>query len=344
MLGLRPLGEGLLVAVGLRDDERIGELEQAAFDALQLVARRRAWVDQLRRLRWIAAGRGIGRFVRELRRTRYDLLLDLTGLLKSSIWVRLARAGRRVGFDRGMDHAEASWLFLDERVAPVDMEVHALSRGLVLLERIDIDPAGPVRFDVPVTDDDHARAVELLGADAAHERLVAISPVATWPTKLWEPDRFAAVADALAAQGCRVVFTGSAADTPVVDSICAAAGADHLRVDGRTGLRELAAIFSRCRVVVSTDSGPMHLAAAMDAPVVALFGPTAPWRTGPWGPRHAILRATDVTCSPCFKRTCQTRDYEPMACMKRIEVDEVVTAVLTRIESRTPATGGTAKG
>jgi 3-deoxy-D-manno-octulosonic-acid transferase/heptosyltransferase-1 len=113
----------------------------------------------------------------------------------------------------------------------------------------------------------------------------------------------------------------------------------HRRLDGRTSLNTLAAVFQHAQVVVTTDSGPMHLAAAVGAPIVALFGPTAPWRTGPYGPSHVVLRA-DLACSPCFKKQCLTTLYEERACMKRLSVDQVVHAVLEKMAAA-PLTAST---
>src|SRR4030095_15676152 len=98
----------------------------------------------------------------------------------------------------------------------------------------------------------------------------------------------------------------------------------------RTNLNQLAALYRRAQVLVTTDSGPMHLAAAVGTSVVALFGPTAPWRTGPYGQNHVVLRA-GIHCSPCFKKECLTAEYEKHACMKRISVDEVAHAVLEQL-------------
>jgi len=100
-------------------------------------------------------------------------------------------------------------------------------------------------------------------------------------------------------------------------------GMDYQWMDfsGRTDLRELAALYDISTCVVSTDTGPMHLAASMETPVVALFGPTAPWRTGPFGESHQAL-GSDVSCSPCFKRECDS-----MACMKDISVSEVFDSI-----------------
>jgi ADP-heptose:LPS heptosyltransferase len=87
---------------------------------------------------------------------------------------------------------------------------------------------------------------------------------------------------------------------------------------GKTGLRELAALAALSDLFITTDTGPMHLAAAAGARVLALFGPTAPWRTGPYGPGHIVVR-TGIDCSPCFKRTC-----DDVRCMRGITVEEVM--------------------
>jgi ADP-heptose:LPS heptosyltransferase len=90
---------------------------------------------------------------------------------------------------------------------------------------------------------------------------------------------------------------------------------------GETTLKMLAALYAEADVVISTDTGPMHLAVSVGTPVVALFGPTAPWRTGPYGSGHQIVRA-GLGCAPCFKRQCAT-----IACMHQISVDQVLNAV-----------------
>jgi len=126
------------------------------------------------------------------------------------------------------------------------------------------------------------------------------------------------------------VFTGGPSDGPALDEIERFVTRPLRRLDGKTSLTSLAAIYRRAHVVVTTDSGPMHLAAAVGTPVVALFGPTAPWRTGPYGANHLVIRA-DLACSPCFKKQCLTTLYEERACMKRLTVDQVARAVLGKM-------------
>ena len=295
-----------------------------AIDRL-LVSRRKHWAKELRRgpRRAWGAIKEAGRFLRELRDTRYDLLLDFQGLLKSGVLVALARAKRKLGFGRGMEHAEGSWLFLNERVPAVDMNIHALERELLLLKAIGIDPPA-VRFDLAVTTA-HRQKVEGVLVEQGVDRsrpLLAINPQATWPTKLWFPERFAELADQLAEKGWAVVFTGSPADRAEIDRIIAAMHTPAANLAGATDLLELAALFELAQVVVSTDTGPMHIAAAAGTPVVAIFGATAPWRTGPWGAQHRVVRV-ELDCSPCLKKNCPTNRQ----CMAGITVEMVAAAV-----------------
>ena len=96
-----------------------------------------------------------------------------------------------------------------------------------------------------------------------------------------------------------------------------------VNASGETTLKELAYLFQRAQLVITTDSGPMHIAAAMGIPVIALFGPTAPWRTGPYSKNAKVVR-TDLHCSPCFKKKCNH-----ISCMNDIAVEDVLAAVDT---------------
>jgi len=286
-----------------------------------LVSKRKAWIKSLCGTSRHLAMKEIRGFIRELRGTRYDMVLDFQALLKSGMIVALARGGRKIGFDRGMEHMEHSYLFLNERIAPVDMNIHALTRNLMMLERIGIH-SDRVVYDLPIQAEDRQTVARLTAGTASEGPLVAVNPMTRWDTKLWLNDRFADLADRLV-DGCRarVVFTGSAEDHAVVEHIRAMMTQPSVNLAGQTTLMTLAALYEKADVVVTTDTGPMHLAAAVGTPVVALFGPTAPWRTGPFGPQHRVIRA-DLACSPCFKRHCDTT-----ACMEHIRVDQVMEAV-----------------
>ena len=315
-------------------------LGHRALDRL-IIWPRRTFVRLIKGGRLLRARNVFFHTFQELRATPYDLIIDFQALLKSSLWVFLARGRRKAGFDRGMAHAENSHLFLNERVPPVSMEIHALDRGLKLLEYLGI-PATRINYDIPVSREDDEMAEALLKETLVprNQPLIALNPVAKWPTKLWPPERFGEVAERLSHHGCRVAFTGSGEDREFIDEICRRMTAPILRLDGRTRLKTLAALYHRAKAVITTDTGPMHLAAAVGTPVVALFGPTAPWRTGPYGEGHVVVRA-GLSCSPCFRRRCQTTEFEKMACMRRISVEKIVGEVLNVITGYPPkAIGG----
>jgi heptosyltransferase I len=300
-----------------------------ALDRL-LIWRRASSIKQFRSGDRLAVVREIRRLAKEVRKTHYDLLIDFHALLKSSLWVLLARADRKAGFGRGMEHSEGSYLFLNERIPAISMEVHALDRGLILLNALGV-PMGEVVYDFPILEENEAEARNLLEAQGLtpEDRLLAIHPMTLWPTKLWENERFGEVADRFIEKGFRVAFTGGTEDRTAIDEIFRTMTHTAIRLDGRTSLKTLAAVYRRACAVISTDTGPMHIAAAVGTPVVALFGPTAPWRTGPHGKQHTVLRV-GLECSPCFRKRCLTTQNEELACMKRLTVDQVVAAALRK--------------
>ena len=147
-----------------------------------------------------------------------------------------------------------------------------------------------------------------------------INPVARWRTKLWEERNFADLADRLVSgKKAVIIFTGSPDDRPVNDRILSQMHEHAHNWAGETTLKELAALAAASDLFITTDTGPMHLAAAAGARVLALFGPTAPWRTGPYGPSHLIVRA-GTECSPCFQRECD----KDVKCMAGITVEDVI--------------------
>ena len=287
-----------------------------------IVSKRKRWIKQLKGPERRQAFKEIRTFWGDLRDTRYDIIIDFQALLKSGIPVWLARGKRKIGFGKGMQHQEHSYLFLNERVPAVDMEIHALTRGLMLIEAIGVK-SETVVYNVPVSDEDHRQVNALLQANRVDgtRPVVAINPMALWETKLWFNDRFAVLADRLVkTSGVDVVFTGGSGDRPVIDDLRSMMAAPAANLAGQTSLKMLAALYQRSALLVTTDTGPMHLAAAVGTKVLALFGPTAPWRTGPFGDGHQVIR-TAPSCSPCFKRLC---DEHRCRCMKEITVEMVL--------------------
>jgi heptosyltransferase-1 len=262
------------------------------------------------------------RLVRQLRVRPFDLVVDLQGLIKSAVWVALARSPRKVGYDQTR---ELSYLPLTERVPPFDPEAHAVRRYLNLAHYLGAPPALP-RFRLCL---DAAADISALIPAEATRPLAVLHPGARWSSKLWPAASWARLAEWLRDQGFQVAVTGSRADRELAASLAAQCRAPLLNLAGRTSLAQLAAILRKARLAVTTDTGAMHLAAALGTKVVALFGPTAPWRTGPFGAGHLVVRL-GLPCSPCFKRRCP----EPR-CLTDL-TPEVVKAACEKILSVRP--------
>lgn len=292
-----------------------------ALDAVWRVRRR--WLQTRENGRWPDPVRELGHLLQRLRQSRFDLVIDLQGLLKSAIWVALARSPRKIGYDRTR---EGSYLVLNERLPPFNPDAHAVWRYLHLAHYVGARRTSP-RFRVPL-EEPHGTWLAPLW-EHQPKPLVVLHPGARWPTKCWPEASFAALADHLIREcQARVVFTGSSGDRRQVARITAQMQTAALDLSGSTTLPELARLFQKAALAVTPDTGPMHLAAAVGTPVVALFGPTAPWRTGPFGAGHQIVRL-DLPCSPCFQRRCP----EP-ACMTGIGIEAVLIATQRILSSR----------
>ena len=295
-----------------------------------LVSRRKRWARGLKTGRWRDHLNAASAFVHELRDTRYDMIFDFQAALKGAMLIALAHGRKKIGFGPGMQHQEHSYLVLNTRVPMVSMEIHALERGLLLIEAMGV-PNGRIAYNLPITPTARQNAARLL---ASHTGLrngtrIAINPVAKWDTKLWLAERFADLADRLIEEhNAAVFFTGGPEDRQEIEGIQKRMRQPSANLAGRTTLIELAAVYEQMACVISTDTGPMHIAAAAERPVVALFGPTSPQRTGPYGSRHRIVCAR-VECRPCFKRSCDT-----CRCMLGISVTDVMKAVSDLLQNK----------
>jgi len=310
-------------------------VEEAAQDIIRghhaldemFVSKRKKWIKDLMSNNYIKAIKEIYTFIRGLRNREYDLVIDFQNLLKSSMFIALVRAKKKVGYGVGMAHSEYSYIVLDHRIPAVNMDYHAVYRELILIEKLGIRVTN-IEFSLPVFDSDRKDIANLLYREGAlnQKPLIAINPMAKWQTKLWDLTKFSLIADQCTTWGFQVVFTGSREDTDGITEIQKMMKTCAINLCGQTSLKSLAALYERCQLLITTDTGPMHIAASLGKQVVAIFGPTAPWRTGPFGNQHAVVRL-DLPCSPCFKRQCDQHD-----CMKKITVDLVLDAVKKKLD------------
>ena len=243
---------------------------------------------------------------RKLKAEKYDLVIDLQGLLRSGIMTASTRAPLRIGFTEAR---EGSTVFYTHKVRG-GRNIHAVDRYLKIVEFLGCD-ISDIRFPLPMHDISSPFSIP-------SEEYIVFIPGARWSTKKWEPELFGELASKLPYKS---VVVGSRSDIKDADILVSLSRGNALSCAGKTTIRDLITLIQNARCVVSNDSGPMHIAAALNVPVVALFGPTDPQRTGPYGKGHTVIRA-EVECSPCLKKRCKD-----MKCMKEISVNRLLKEV-----------------
>ncbi|MCC6967309.1 MAG: glycosyltransferase family 9 protein [Nitrospira sp.] len=262
--------------------------------------------------------------VPDLRAARFDLVVDLQGLFRSGAMAWLTGCSRRVGFANAR---EGSPYCYTQRVAVPAGSMHAVDRYLLVAEALGAARPKAPRFDFIDRAEDRSAVGALLAAAglAAASPWVAMNVSARWETKRWPPQQFAEAADRLAvAQGIPIVFMGGPAERPETRAVMARMRTKAIDLTGQTPVGLLPSLLRHAAVLVTNDSGPMHIAAAVGTPVVALFGPTDPVKTGPYGRGHVVL-SNPVECRPCFRRECSRAVR--LECLTGVTSEQVVRAV-----------------
>ena len=308
---------------------------------------------------WRPAALGrVAKLAAELRRARYDLIVDMHGQFRTAFFTLAAGAPVRIGFDRprpevwhasersfpleAYKHAwkgarEASWLAYTHRIPVPTLDVHAVDRYLTVGQMLGLDE-GPADFSFPVPADALARVEALLrasGIDPGADVLLC-APGTNWETKHWSAERFAEVARHFLARGRRIVLAGSERERAVCARVAAAAPGT-VDLCGATSLTELAALVLRSSGAITNDSGPMHMAVALDRPVVSVFGPTDALWIGPYRRPDAVLRA-DLPCAPCYLRQLRHCRHGH-ACMGEITAADVIDRMEATLAAARPAAG-----
>ena len=250
--------------------------------------------------------------IKKLRRGNFDMVLDFQGLFRSALFCYVSGAPVRFGFSW---KNEPNRLFYNV-YASVNREKHALDRTVELAKQLGIEVEGEdfrARF----------RDFKPLKLNLEHGNVIAFCPGGRWPSKRWPAENYALLAKYVVEKmGVEVVLVGSGEEVNLGEIITEKIKKGVTNLIGKIPLEALPAVLENARVVVTNDSGPMHLAAALGKKVIAFFGPTDPMRTGPYGRGHVVLTA-NVSCRPCFKRTCEMG----LECMKSITVNKVAEEV-----------------
>jgi len=271
--------------------------------------------------------RGLGgksRLIRTLRAHRVDTAFILRKSLSRSLLLVLAGVPARVGFA----NPKSGWL-LTHRVPVPRPPRHKAFTYLPLLEAVGLSAGDGEPYDYAVSEAERDAARALLNRVGALDGrpMVILHPGANWAHKRWAPDRFAAIGDRLAAtKGVRVVITGGPDDRPLAESIRQQMRQPATVLAGETSLRQLGACLEQSQLVISNDTGVLHIAAALARPLVALYGPTSPALTGPLGDPQRTVVLHHAGCCP--RIPCDRPDRPAHPGMGSITVEEVYGAAV----------------
>ena len=280
-----------------------------------------------------SGGASLAAAVRELRRGRHDVAIDLQGLIKSALLARASGAPRVLGFSSRYARERAARLFYTEAHDPGRGGLydpretrHVVDINLGVLTLLGIT-AARAEFPIDEPPSDAARVVR----DRTGGRYALLNPGAAWPNKRWPPERLAAVAiDLRARHGLSsVVLWGPGEEALAAAVVAAARGA--ATASPPTTIADLAALARGAALMVSGDTGPTHIAAAVGTPIVGLYGPTRPARNGPLSPLDVTV-SRDAVCRCHHLRRCRL----DRMCLLDVEVPEVIAAVDRRLAAEQP--------
>lgn len=241
-------------------------------------------------------------FFNELKKERFDIVVDLQGLFRSGIIAKATGAPIRIGFKEAREGSSLFYTHLIEG----GKEIHAVDRYLKIAQYLGCD-ISDVQFPIPAFD-------QVLTDFPVSGDYAVIAPGARHRSKIWPAKRFGELASLLP---LKAVVIGSKGDAAIADDVVRTSKGNAVSIVGKTDLKELVCVVKKAKLMVCNDTGPMHIAAALKVPVFAIFGPTNPLRTGPYGMIHTVTRK-DIPCSPCYKKNCAT-----MECLNMIEAGEI---------------------
>ena len=270
-------------------------------------------------------------FVRELRQQHFDIAIDFQGLLRSSLIAFFSGARRRIGFRHAREGA--SLLYTEKVLEPANVK-HALDKNVILV-RSSFGISAALERPQLVSDPDEAHQAHLLLANGNHITgpILVVAPVSRWASKTWPPDFFVTVLNHLyrKAPDTLVWLAGTEQERTVGDYISAnCQGGRPLNLMGKASFGVLIELLRQSHAILTNDSGPMHLAAALGLPVTALFGPTDPELTGPHGDGHTVFKGFCAE-GPCFLKDCP---FEEPGCWRNINATEVSECLVAYLQEK----------
>ena len=256
----------------------------------------------------------------------FDLVIDMQGLFKSAVLAAISGCSNRIGY---CEMREGSG-FISKAITGSHAKDHVIERYLDVARHLGakIESLEDIKFPMPDLTKETASVKTKLTDKGLSGDYMVIVPGARWKTKEWPVEHYAALAKKIVAIGMYVVLAGGPDDASKGAKIKELSESDMvIDMTGQTSLRELAALIKDCKVYISADTGPLHFAAALKKPLVAMYGPTLADRTGPYGSNKSTVLLSPAKCRGCLKKACN--DWH---CMHDISPEEVFAIYLEKLE------------
>jgi len=249
-------------------------------------------------------------FLLNIRRKKFDLVLDLQGLFRSGVISWISGAPLRIGFG---DIRDFAYIFYNIKIYPEKDILHAQERYFYLAVQVTKFKNPNVLFNIPELEKKWAENIW------GNRLRIAINPGGRWDTKRWPAEKYSYIINEFIKKpNVKIVILGDERDSNISKNIKSDNSSDIVDLAGKTNFIELTAILNSADILITNDSGTMHLADSLCVPIVALFGPTDPRKTGPKG-KDAVVIRSKIQCSPCFNRVCKENE-----CMKSIDEKTVL--------------------
>jgi len=257
----------------------------------------------------------------ELKKERFDLVIDMHNLFKSGVVALLSGVKERVGYDL---YREGSRFFLTEHIRPPKGIIHFVDWQMNLVRQLSVGYP-KVEFVLPYFAKEEEFIRDFREKSGISGKFFCLAPGTSWPNKSWTSEGMARLSDRLDQYG-QVVVIGSEQDRALGEEVISKMETIPVNALEKLNLRELAVLLGQAELYIGGDTGPMHLAVAVGTQVVAWFGPTCPEKTGPYQENAVIIKG-DLPCQPCFKRKCQT-----VHCLKELKIETVWDSIQPLLE------------
>ena len=258
------------------------------------------------------------RCIRSLRQDFYDWAIDLQGTFKSALFMRLSRSRWRIGYDQ---NREPCGFLYNTKVSLKTWDQLPVVKHLGLLEQLGV-PRGRIAYSLSIMQNDVDIVDRILKEESVDGQYLLVNASATRKANLWGIDKFRSLIQKLRQYCCKqIIILGGYADRKRHQKLCQGLDGDGvIDLTGRLTLKQSAYVMKKAVLLIAGDTGPLHLAVAVGCPVMGLYGPTNPLRTGPFQ-EEAVIVQWPVKCQPCYKKKCPLVHHK---CMKDLSVDYVL--------------------